>query len=184
MSATDEPRRLPGASRFFFGLGGYAELWLLPHELIYLNGTVFAETHMRFLLRDIQAVSVVPSKQGKYLSLMHVLIIVLVAIVTLVFDQWFPIVAAIIGAFIMALLTASLIYHLIPGPTCSTTIHTRAHKVKLRCLDRSRSTNRALQQLQAAVTAVQGPLAIATATPTNFPAETADVDAPVAPLTD
>jgi len=151
MTEPPTPTRLPGSARHFFGVGGYAELWLASDELYYLTGSTFAEHHMRFRLRDIQAITLTETKSYAYMTATLIIVGICGFFAGFLMPYTFEVLDFFLSAVIPFIVFLALILHLGRGPSCVVTLHTRAHTVRLSCLRRQRTAIRAIAALHQAI---------------------------------
>jgi hypothetical protein len=147
-------RRLTGKAR---SLGGYSQLWLAPDHLLLLRSTGFRQQYWRFALADIQAVIVTQLPSRMPLQVVFVALVIgwelLFMVVASTFAKGFFIVTGGIGlAFVIA--------DIARGPRCRCFLHTAVSREPLTPVRRVSTARRVLAQLQPAVEAVQGSIAL------------------------
>jgi hypothetical protein len=147
-------RRLTGKAR---SLGGYSQLWIAPDHLLLLRSTLFRQQYMRFTLADIQAIAVTELRSRMPLQAALAALAVLWMLISVLVFSWFAkgffLVTGGIGlAFVLA--------DIARGPRCRTFIHTAVSREPLTPIGRMRVARKVLAQLQPAIEAVQGAIAV------------------------
>jgi hypothetical protein len=147
-------RRLTGRART---LGGYSQLWIAPTHILLLRSTRFREHYARFALADIQAVVIteLPSRIPLQVAIAAagVVWILLARLVDSAFAQGFFVVT---GWIVTALAVADILR----GPRCRCFLHTAVSREPLTPVGRMRIARKLLAQLQPAIEAVQGAVAV------------------------
>ncbi len=147
-------RRLTGRART---LGGYSQLWIAPSHILLLRSTRFREHYARFALADIQAVVIteLPSRTPLQAALgaIAVLWTLSFTLVTYSFAKGFFLVT---GGIALAFAIADIAR----GPRCRCFLHTAVSREPLTPVGRMRIARNFLAQLQPAIEAVQGAVAV------------------------
>ncbi len=147
-------RRLTGRART---LGGYSQLWIAPDHILLLRSTRFREQYWRFALADIQAVVVteLPARLPLQAALGATTLLWALAstLIFSTFAKWFFMISGGLGLGLVVLDIAR-------GPRCRCFLHTAVSREPLSPVQRMRVARKFLAQLQPAVEAVQGAIAM------------------------
>jgi hypothetical protein len=147
-------RRLTGRAR---SLGGYSQLWIAPTHILLLRSTRFREHYARFALADIQAVVIteLPSRMPLQTALGAVAALWMFGstLVSFGFAKGFFLVT---GGIALAFAIADIAR----GPRCRCFLHTAVSREPLTPVGRMRVARKFLAQLQPAIEAVQGSVAM------------------------
>lgn len=144
-------RRLRGMRWFW---GARARAWLAPDHLLYVETSWFVERYRRFHLRDIEAVVLQRNDRARVATVLWI-IALLPGLVMLLIPDAGPGTRAT-GAVLAALSLIGQVVHLLRGPCCSVTLHTRVSRQRLRCWNRVGRALPAVDELCEAVEAAQG----------------------------
>lgn len=137
-------------------LAGYSQLWMAPDHLLLVNSHRFSENYQRFLLSDIQAISVTDGPDVLAIQLLAGLAaigwILLAVYVNAVWAKWF---FAVSGALFLALALVDIGR----GPRCRCLLYTAVSQLRLRPVSRQRIAREFLAAVTPAIEAAQGHLA-------------------------
>jgi hypothetical protein len=146
-------RRLTGRART---LGGYTQLWIAPTHILLLRSTRFREHYARFALADIQAVVIteLPSRMPLQVALGAVAILWMFG--STLFQAYTKGFFLLTGGIGLAFVIADIAR----GPRCRCFLHTAVSREPLAPVGRMRIARNFLAQLQPAIEAVQGVVAV------------------------
>jgi len=170
-------RRLPGTGYrrmvpgwailllFFFAIGIFAlllrgrrvQLWLGADHLLLVESDGRQEFYKRFYYRDIQAVVVHKTSEGKIVNgiLTGITCLFLAIAVAVGMEE---VAAGIVFVCIAAIFGIALLVNWLSGPTCQTFLRTAVQIEELPSLTRLRQLHKALDQLRPLIVAGQGEL--------------------------
>lgn len=162
--------------------GRRVQLWEGDDHLIMVDWDGAKEYYKRFYYRDIQAIVIRPTIEGR-------LVTILLGIIALFFWSFVPglgfdgggIVLAILGSLFLLI----TVMNLVNGPTCKCHVRTAVHFEELPSLRRLKHARRALEILRPRIAAAQGelpPLAAAAEQPAaaEMPQATGELPGPSA----
>jgi hypothetical protein len=146
-------RRLTGRAR---SLGGYSQLWIAPTHILLLRSTRFREHYARFALADIQAVVIteLPSRMPLQVALAAVTVLWMFG--ATLFQAYTKGFFLVTGGIALAFVIADILR----GPRCRCFLHTAVSREPLTPVGRMSTARKFLAQLQPAIEAVQGAVAI------------------------
>jgi hypothetical protein len=147
-------RRLTRRAR---SLGGYSQLWMAPSHILLLRSTRFREHYARFALADIQAVVIteLPSRMPLQTALGAVAALWMFGS-TLMSSSFAKGFFLVTGGIALAFAIADIAR----GPRCRCFLHTAVSREPLTPVGRMRTARNFLAQLQPAIEAVQGAVAV------------------------
>lgn len=156
MTETTSPQylRLPGRAGNYFSLfiRERQQLWLGPDHLLVLIRTPYSERHLKFRLRDVQALTVSRTTASRYITMGFTVCIALVGIgAQRAYEAGAGFGSAFFFGGLLLVTLAGLAVHLRLGPTCRCHLVTAAGQYRLRCLDRERTALRLLERLSPAI---------------------------------
>jgi hypothetical protein len=136
-------------------LAGYSQLWLGQDHVLLVNSSRFSERYQRFLLSDIQAISVTAGPDVLALQLLAGVVAVawgmLALMVKAIFGKSF---FAISGVLFLILVFIDMAR----GPRCRCLLYTAVSQLRLRPVARQRIARSMLAVLSPAIEEVQGSL--------------------------
>jgi len=162
-------RLLPGTSRRIGFLNPARHcLWLTPDHLLHLRISYYSETSKRFYLKDIQAITVSKTNQGRNESIILGIMALLFGIVALGTYLEEPSMATVLVSIISFAFLGVMFVSLISGSTCKCNLYTAVHEEELPSLRYLRTAKKVLGMLKPLIEAAQG----------SLPAEELGADSP------
>lgn len=140
--------RLPGRSRQFLNA---STLWEGPDHLLQVQSHVVAESYRRFFFRDIHAVVICETKNGR---VMTIVLGVLGGLLCLPMP-FVPLAATIVLGIVAALFFLLAVGNFFRGPTCVCSLRTAVQTQELPSLNRLKTARKVLASLQPKIIAAQ-----------------------------
>ncbi len=144
-------QRLPGKKRRFFG---YERLWLGPDHLLLLRSHNYYEDYKRFYFKDIQALLLRKTSEGRIFNLICGILIGLCLLPTASLDKEIALIFWVMAAFFFLLLVINVLF----GPTCACHLKTAVQTEKLAALGRLRKARKVINRLSPLIHAAQAGL--------------------------
>ncbi len=145
-------KKLPGKALVRGIFLGYHTLWLGNNHLLSVNNHGFAEDYKRFYFRDIQAISIQRTNQGKLWNSIWTILAGLSVLAVLGTEGYDGLPWLIISVICVVF----LVINLARGPTCKCDIITAVQRETLPSLSRLRTANKVTRTLKRMIKKTQG----------------------------